>query len=79
MGIENPTFYSGLYVAPKLKRNATVSLRNIILVSIESKSWTGMEYGILLPEHATYQNFLNFWIRIMSDFTRQNFLIQVNF
>ena len=39
-----------------------VNIRNRIMISIASKSWTRMECGILLPKHAFYQHFPHFWV-----------------
>ena len=38
------------------------SLRNGIRISIEGKSWTRLECGILVPKLAVYQHFPNFWV-----------------
>ena len=39
-----------------------ISIRNEILISIAHKSWTRMECGILLPKHAIYHHFTNYWL-----------------
>ena len=39
-----------------------VFLAIVILISIASKLWTRMEYGILVAKHTPYQHFPNFWV-----------------
>ena len=48
-----------------------VCFRNSILISTASKLRTSMECGILHFKHAPYQHFPSFWVKEMSDFTKE--------
>ena len=61
--------WSMIFLALKFEFNPVVSFRNIILIFIESKSWTRVERGILVPKHAPFRNSSNLKVLTMSDFT----------
>ena len=74
MGTINPLSILGHDLLCTEKFNIIASFRNRILIPIASESWTRMRLEILVPIHAPYRHFSNFWVLKKSDFIKQKFL-----